>query len=207
VKGKEVTQTSKGGPQEGIKVHGHWIIEVRNPDGSLAERREFDNALTQSGRNLLLSYLGRFWSVGGWAIVLGSGTANSGPFNGPAPCIGDASAAGFPALCGVSGDNTRGVIAESTYPSTSANVFKTLTIDVPTIGANAFKLVLSGAATAQQNGTIGFVQTAANQLFNQPPSASYPAGGGGLGFTLAVFAPVTLTTGQQVQVTVIISFS
>jgi hypothetical protein len=22
-----------GGPQEGIKVHGHWVIDVRNPDG------------------------------------------------------------------------------------------------------------------------------------------------------------------------------
>lgn len=29
----------------GIQVHGHWTIEVRNPDGSLASRREFENAL------------------------------------------------------------------------------------------------------------------------------------------------------------------
>lgn len=34
-----------GGPSEGIKVHGHWTIEVRNPDGSLASRHEFKNAL------------------------------------------------------------------------------------------------------------------------------------------------------------------
>jgi hypothetical protein len=32
------------GPQEGIKVHGHWVIEVRNPDGKVATRREFENA-------------------------------------------------------------------------------------------------------------------------------------------------------------------
>src|SRR5262245_57695497 len=31
-----VKSERSGGPQEGIKVHGHWVIEVRNPDGSLA---------------------------------------------------------------------------------------------------------------------------------------------------------------------------
>ena len=33
-----------GGPQEGIKVHGHWVVEISNPDGTLADRREFENA-------------------------------------------------------------------------------------------------------------------------------------------------------------------
>src|SRR3989442_5421961 len=36
---------SKGGQVEGIKVHGHWTIEVRNPDGTLVTRREFENGL------------------------------------------------------------------------------------------------------------------------------------------------------------------
>jgi hypothetical protein len=26
-------------------VHGHWVLQVKNADGSLGERREFDNAL------------------------------------------------------------------------------------------------------------------------------------------------------------------
>jgi hypothetical protein len=38
----------QGGPQEGIKVHGHWVIEVRNPDGTLSTRREFENGLSGS---------------------------------------------------------------------------------------------------------------------------------------------------------------
>src|SRR2546423_15522419 len=37
------------GQQEGIKVHGHWTIEVRNPDGTLVTHREFENALTSLG--------------------------------------------------------------------------------------------------------------------------------------------------------------
>jgi len=38
-----------GGMLEGIKVHGHWVIEVRNPDGRLVQRRDFENSLTSVG--------------------------------------------------------------------------------------------------------------------------------------------------------------
>jgi hypothetical protein len=30
---------------EGVKVHGHWVIQVKNADGTLGERREFSNSL------------------------------------------------------------------------------------------------------------------------------------------------------------------
>lgn len=42
---------------EGIKVHGHWTIEVRNSDGTLATHREFENSLTQSTGSPLLANL------------------------------------------------------------------------------------------------------------------------------------------------------
>ena len=29
----------------GIKVHGHWVIEVKDPDGRVATHREFENSL------------------------------------------------------------------------------------------------------------------------------------------------------------------
>ncbi len=38
-------QSTPKGPHEGIAVHGHWTIEVRNPDGSLVRRVEFENSL------------------------------------------------------------------------------------------------------------------------------------------------------------------
>src|SRR6476660_2101480 len=44
---------SSGGPKEGIKVHGHWTIDVRNADGTLATHREFENALQISGAKVL----------------------------------------------------------------------------------------------------------------------------------------------------------
>ena len=34
--------------QQGIKVHGHWVLQVKNTDGTLGERREFDNSLVTS---------------------------------------------------------------------------------------------------------------------------------------------------------------
>ena len=48
----------EGGPREGIKVHGHWTIVVKNPDGTVAQRREFDNDLAgDSARTGLIRLL------------------------------------------------------------------------------------------------------------------------------------------------------
>jgi hypothetical protein len=63
------------GKHEGIKVHGHWTIEVKNPDGTVVTHREFENSLVQT--NLLSSILSRNASVGYWAIALtGSGVTS-----------------------------------------------------------------------------------------------------------------------------------
>jgi hypothetical protein len=45
---QEVTASGKPA-SEGIKVHGHWVLQVKNADGTLGERREFDNSLVTSG--------------------------------------------------------------------------------------------------------------------------------------------------------------
>src|SRR5579871_6654695 len=39
------------GNHEGIKVHGHWVLQIRNRDGSVASRREFDNSLATGPNN------------------------------------------------------------------------------------------------------------------------------------------------------------
>ena len=63
-----------GGPQEGIKVHGQWVIDVRNPDGKLVTHREFENSYIDT--NFLSIILARQNSVGLWEVVLaGSGGA------------------------------------------------------------------------------------------------------------------------------------
>jgi hypothetical protein len=88
------------GKDEGIKVHGHWVVEIRNRDGSLASRHEFENALTtgaSSGQSALAYLLsgaqsGAFTvfgvqnagSVAGWSITF-SCLANPATANGT-PC-------------------------------------------------------------------------------------------------------------------------
>jgi hypothetical protein len=57
-----------GGLTEGLQVHGHWVIDVRNPDGTLAVHREFENSL--QGNNNLARTLTRQLSVGLYLIDL-----------------------------------------------------------------------------------------------------------------------------------------
>jgi len=54
--------------EEGIKVHGDWVIEVRNPDGSIAARHEFQNALV--GNDLLVSLLLKRIELRGFSLGL-----------------------------------------------------------------------------------------------------------------------------------------
>jgi hypothetical protein len=67
------THAAKG-THEGIKVHGHWTIEVKNPDGKLVTHREFENSLTTqpevSGATLLAGLLGRSLTAGSWSVQL-----------------------------------------------------------------------------------------------------------------------------------------
>ena len=68
------------GEHEGIKVHGHWTIEVKNPDGKLVSHTEFENALVQpeGAQNLVNLLLGSFVS-GGYMIYVASGPVTVGP--------------------------------------------------------------------------------------------------------------------------------
>jgi len=59
------TAPAKAGT-EGIKVHGHWIINVKNPDGTLVEHREFDNSLQNNGGAALVGLLSGYFTPGDW---------------------------------------------------------------------------------------------------------------------------------------------
>ena len=47
--------SESGSESEGIKVHGDWTVEVTNPDGSLATRKQFANAF--KGQHLVAGFL------------------------------------------------------------------------------------------------------------------------------------------------------
>jgi hypothetical protein len=46
---EEVTAKPAKAGGEGIKIHGHWKIVVKNPDGTVASTTEFENALVTPG--------------------------------------------------------------------------------------------------------------------------------------------------------------
>jgi hypothetical protein len=164
---------------EGIKVHGHWTIEVTNPDGTLAERREFENALWGSGGTLLASLISRQVTVNTWGIILTAPSLDLSPF-----LLADSSP-------------TEGYITESNYTASCPCIFKNLTVDTPSSGTNAGKAVFSGNATAQRGGQINQVKT----------SVLWGSGYAGTFTYTTLSSALSLTTGQQINVTVVISFS
>jgi hypothetical protein len=64
--------------REGIKVHGYWVIDVRNADGSLAEHHEFENSLVTPGNNFLAEMLGGFLVPGGLVVEFNCGLSANG---------------------------------------------------------------------------------------------------------------------------------
>ena len=95
-----------------------------------------------------------------------------------------------------------------TAASGAGYIFPTLTISAPTSGADAQKVVLSGTATAQADGTIGNVDTRVSFCAPTVATATGCAETGYIPFTDTTLAsPVPVVTGQQIVVTVKISFS
>ena len=68
----------------GIQIHGHWVIDVKNPDGKLVEHREFENSLVKvgglpSGDQLLAGLLSGNLAAGDPGIGLVQGTPSGLP--------------------------------------------------------------------------------------------------------------------------------
>ena len=188
---QSATYTESGETSVGIKVHGHWVIEIRNPDGSLVRRREFDNALRSLGADALRQLLARNTSVGRWVVSLHS-------LPGDHPCqSGETQVSCF--------------IYESNALPSEEYDFKNLTVSIPTTGDNANKLVLSGSATAS-GGDIsrvtvnldtcsGDTSPADCAVHTNPIEEQYQP------FTLTDITAETVEFGQSILVTVAIDFS
>jgi hypothetical protein len=184
---------SPGAHKEGIKVHGHWTIDVRNPDGTLVTHREFENALELTGARATARMFARQLSPGVWEIEV----ANF-PLAAGGPCVIDS----VPRPCW---------IAEATSPfPNSPTYFKTLTLTVTPMGEqNADALVLSGTATASNASQINFVRTIMRICAPTTPTATCLGDGvNEYNMTRADLAtPINVVATQIIQVTVVISFS
>lgn len=177
---------------DGIKVHGHWTIGVREADGSFVSRREFENALTVGGGFRLANLLGRIYGVGEWTVRFSdvSGNSNHPCFNGvsPAPCI----------------------IFEPLDDDVD-NLFYNLTVEVPSSGANQDKLVLNGQATTQRDGTVNRVTLFQNSCEGTVAPVDCPTAAGvpktSVDLTRQDIADLAVQVGQQILATVVLSFS
>jgi hypothetical protein len=205
-------ENGEGSVQQGVKLHGHWVIDVRNPDGSLAEHRDFENAIYSSGSAFLVGLMSGYLTPGDFMIAMG-------PQSGNGACT-----ATFQ-WCGI-------VRSLATYPGLGycsnydCGLGLTVTPNFGTGGLNSgpFSLVLAGSITANQTGTIGtvysLISTCANIAFSSTvnPSTietSSPASCvtqtssepwyGPL--SQATITPISVANGQIIQVTVTITFS
>jgi hypothetical protein len=94
---KNAKAKASGGQQEGIKVHGHWTIEIRNPNGSLVSHFEFENAMADNGV-LLTELLNGSITVSKWRIRMdGTPGVSNAPCSGNTGCILDATQGFAPA--------------------------------------------------------------------------------------------------------------
>ncbi|HET9741963.1 MAG TPA: hypothetical protein VFQ00_04365 [Terriglobales bacterium] len=180
-------QETRGGPHEGIKVHGHWLIVIRNADGSVASLHEFENKLSPFfATPFLAKLLARQASVGFWRIDLLTVSVT-----GTQPC----SLGGTPSGC---------FIDEPGNPGAVSNSFKNLTVT-----ATGGTFILAGTATVTASQTAEIDQVSTHFIQCGPtldPSKSCPSATGGE-FTSHPESITGLVPGQHVDVTVTISFS
>ena len=181
---------SPGGPHEAITVHGHWTIDVRNPDGTLVTHNVFENELASA--SVLAWILTRNTTIGAWEVDVM-------PNNSGTPC---GLSGGLPAACRI------------TESAQGTSMFPTLTVN----NVNS-TIVLSGTATAAMNGLIGKVATnvgrcsstvspaACSEVAFRFGSLSVDQAYGGANMTHAIIDPIQVVQGQIIQVTVVISFA
>lgn len=205
--------------QEGIKVHGHWTIEVRNPDGAVVSHREFENAL--NGPLTLASLLvGAIVPAGYQVNLTGSTTGNGG-----GACSRTLLNGIVLTSCQILGSLGNPASGAVVCTSVETNCFQTLNIapNLPEVGGNFDGVLLTGTATASQPGQIvavstnflgcGFPASTGSYSAALTSPAVCAAGTGSASLITTELTGTTLTTpvtvtsaGQTISVSVQISF-
>jgi hypothetical protein len=175
-------QLAARGTDQGIKVHGHWTIEVKSPEGKIIQRYEFTNSLMPGGKDVLMNLLAGGVIQRWWGVLVGSTPAGSG-------------------LCNNSGNNACHLV-EPDFSWTASNLSKTLTV---TPNFTAGILSLSGSFTATQDADLGYVTTT---FFGCPTSTPTCTPSFGQTFTSKALIPaISVQNGQLIAITVRLSFS
>jgi len=183
-------QLAPKGQLDTIKVHGHWTIVIKNPDGSVASRDEFENSLFKGDGDVLLAgILGRTMSTGNWIISLDAG------YGGTRPCTKNGTAT----LCQIGEPNGSQL--------SGAELFANLSVQVT--GATHNQVTLSGSATSTNGGQVADVSTYIGACQGTVAPSSCGMNGSGIHrlTTHGLTPPITVQAGQSINVTVVVSFS
>jgi len=187
VTAQSTASAESDGVGERIEVVGHWTIEVRNPDGSVAATHEFHNALTESGRETLSRLLAGDAVQGLWELGLeGTSSASS-------PCLVE----GAPAPC---------LLMETIRQNPPAHAFLTLSVG----SAAGAPGKLTGSATAGRDGDLGRALTwlaTCNPDEYAPTACVLVSTTGALFSSADLDTPIPVRAGQLILVTVVFSFS
>jgi len=194
---------------EGLKIHGHWVIDVQDPDGTPSSHQEFENSVTTGGQALLIGLLAGYVVPADYEIFLQSTSSTS------APCVNPAT--GYTGCAIVRTLATQPAIL--TCPNYICNTTLTYAYNNANLTTGS-SMVLSGQFTANQNGSINYVSTYAGTCPINPAQSTLattsPAdclaksasiGGFSSLTATALTTPTTMTAGQVLIVTVTITFS
>jgi hypothetical protein len=187
-KPKPAQHGSPSAKVERVKVEGHWKIEVRNPDGRLVTVRRFHNDPTNAN-SAIATILARAYTPSYWWITLGSNTGA-----GPA-CL----SSGTPVFCRLIDANDLGAFAAS------PNSFKTLTTSNSGVQTS---ITLTGSMNAQRDGDVNTVATNLSVCSNTVAPSTACGTSSFWPFTQRTLgSPISLVTGQQLLVTVTLTFT
>lgn len=185
--GTQTAAKAAGSTADGIKVEGHWKITVKNPDGRVVLVRRFHNDPTQANQ-AIATFLARAYTPGYWFVQLNS-TASNGA------CV----SSGTPVGCTLLDPNDNGAF------SSSSSSFKTLTTSASGVQST---IGLNGSMTAQRDGVVDEVSTnlaVCNRTIAPSTACNLSAFWPFTDRTLG--SPINLVTGQQLLVTVTLSFT
>jgi hypothetical protein len=145
---EETAPVKDDASHQGIKVHGHWKIVVKNPDGSVVETREFENSLYAGlGNTFLANAVSGLLSPTGLYIYVAAPLVNGN--RGTSPCAGTVG-------CNIVTSTTTGPAASVCAAAYSSNYTCAATL---TTTVTSGTIVLAGQFVATQTASIAYVTT------------------------------------------------
>jgi len=161
------------GLNTGIEVHGHWVLEVKNPDGRIVRHVEFENSLTLIGIDVTTGFPTASGPITGPGVSLPGGAEylNALVAGQAAPLAGNVEVALLgPGTTGFTTNGAPCVSLQQSFgacfilpPGNSCTVVPGVSCNLATgYAANLVSpgpIQFSGSVTATQNGSVDGVAT------------------------------------------------